>query len=306
MKVKIYVPDMECDSCSTLLKKRFEKLEGIGSIKFSSEAVDISFEENKLSTEKLLQTIRDAGYRADIHPFEKKNLAERKREFLEKKVKYEMEYRLLKYSLAIFFILGFLELIAYFLYFKNIPFFVEKYRWWLLYLNISIASLSAALWHFLSYKARVTCMLGMMIGMTMGMQTGLMLGSVFGATNGLFIGSLVGLILGVTAGVLTGKCCGIMGIIQGLMAGLMGGIMGPMTTLMLFSDHLLWFMPLFMAVNLVIVWGFSYMIFEEMVENKEVTKAPISFFKLTLFSIVITAILVMVMVFGIKSPLVGG
>src|SRR3989344_896278 len=290
MKVKIYVPDMECDSCSTLLKKRFEKLEGIGSIKFSSEAVDISFEENKLSTEKLLQTIRDAGYRADIHPFEKKNLAERKREFLEKKVKYEMEYRLLKYSLAIFFILGFLELIAYFLYFKNIPFFVEKYRWWLLYLNISIASLSAALWHFLSYKARVTCMLG----------------SVFGATNGLFIGSLVGLILGVTAGVLTGKCCGIMGIIQGLMAGLMGGIMGPMTTLMLFSDHLLWFMPLFMAVNLVIVWGFSYMIFEEMVENKEVTKAPISFFKLTLFSIVITAILVMVMVFGIKSPLVGG
>ena len=149
-------------------------------------------------------------------------------------------------------------------------------------------------------------MSGMMIGMTMGMQTGLMLGSVFGATNGLFIGSLVGLILGVTAGVLTGKCCGIMGIIQGLMAGLMGGIMGPMTTLMLFSDHLLWFMPLFMAVNLVIVWGFSYMIFEEMVENKEVTKAPISFFKLTLFSIVITAILVMVMVFGIKSPLVGG
>ncbi|MDP3728924.1 MAG: heavy-metal-associated domain-containing protein [bacterium] len=307
MKVKIYVPDMECDSCSVILKKRFDKIEGIQNTSFSSAAVEISFDENKVQTEKLIQTIKDAGYRADLHPFEKKNISERKwREFFGKKTKYELEYRLIKYSLAIFLILSILEAVIYFFYFKNIPYFLEKYTWWLFYLNISVASLSAALWHFLSYKTRVTCMLGMMVGMTMGMQTGMMLGAVFGATNGLFMGSLVGVILGITAGVLTGKCCGIMGIMQGLMAGLMGGIMGPMTMLMLFSDHILWFMPLFILVNLAIVWGFSYMIFEEMVENKEVIKDPISFSKLTIFSIAITSILIIIMLFGIKSPLVGG
>ncbi len=306
MKVKIYVPDMECGSCSTLLKKRFEKIEGIQSTTFSNDSVEISFEESKVHTEKLLQTIRDAGYRAATHPFEKKNLKERKREFLEKKEKFDHEWKIVKYSLSIFIILSLVEIVLYFLFLKNIPYFLEKYPWWFFYLNISIATLATAVWHYLSYKAKVTCMLGMMIGMTMGMQTGMMLGAVFGATNGLFLGAVIGLITGVSVGIFTGKCCGIMGILQGMMAGLMGGVMGPMVTLMLFADHILWFMPLYMLVNVLILLGFSYMIFEEMVENKEVQKVPISFTKLLLCTILITVILIGLMVYGIKSPLVAG
>jgi len=306
MKVKIYVPDMECESCSTLLKKRFDKLEGIQNLHFSSEAVEISFDENKVKEETLVQTIKNAGYRASVHPFEKKNFKERKREFLEKKEKFNLEWKIIKYSLSLFIILSLLEIAAYFLFLKNIPYFLEKYPWWFFYLNISVATLATAIWHYRSYKAKVTCMLGMMIGMTMGMQTGMMLGAVFGATNGLFLGAIVGVISGVGIGVYTGKCCGIMGILQGMMAGLMGGVMGPMVTLMLFADNIFWFMPLYMLVNVLILWGFSYMIFEEMVENKDVQKVPLSFTKLLCISLVITSVLLILMLYGIKSPLVAG
>ncbi|MSR86191.1 copper chaperone [Candidatus Woesearchaeota archaeon] len=304
--VKVYVPDMECESCSTLLKKRFDKIESIKNLKFSSDAVDVSFDETKVNIETVLQTIKDAGYRAATHPFEKKTLKERKREFFEKKEKFQLERKVILYSLSLFLILSLLEVGAYFLFLKNIPYFLEKYTWWFFYLNISIATLGTALWHYLSYKAKTTCMLGMMIGMTMGMQTGMMLGAVFGATNGLFLGAVVGLVTGVTVGIFTGKCCGVMGVLQGMMAGLMGGVMGPMVTLMLFADHILWFMPLYMLINVLIVWGFSYMIFEEMVENKDVQKIPLPFQKLLFYSILVAGILITLMLYGIKSPLVGG
>lgn len=306
MKVKIYIPDMECASCSTLLQKRFDKLEGIQNVHFFDDAVDISFDENKIKQELLIKTIKDAGYRASTQPFDKKNFTERKREFLENKKKFDLEWKVIFYSFALFCILSLLEIGAYFLFLKNIPYFLEKYVWWFVYLNISVATLATALWHYLAYKAKVTCMLGMMIGMTTGMQTGMMLGAVFGATNGLFLGAVVGLILGVSVGVLTGKCCGIMGILQGMMAGVMGGVMGPMVTLMLFADHILWFMPLYMLVNVFILWGFSYMLFEEMVENKDVKKIPHSFSRLLFFSVLTTTVLIAIMLYGIKSPLVAG
>jgi len=307
MKVKIYVPDIECDSCITLLRRKFEKAEGIQGTKFHSDSVEVTFDEAKTNTKSITDTIQHAGYRASLQPFNKKNLKERKREFFEHKAKYALERNVIKYSLYIFVILSGLELIAYFAFLKNIPYFIEKYVWWFAYLNVSIATLGAALWHFFSYKAKTTCMLGMMIGMTLGMQTGMMLGAVLGATNGLFIGSVVGVITAVSIGFMTGKCCGIMGILQGMMAGLMGGIMGPMVTLMLFADHLLWFMPLYMLINILILWGFSYMIYEEMVENKiDVQKVPIPFMRLLLFSTSMAIVLITIMLYGIKSPLVGG
>ena len=91
-----------------------------------------------------------------------------------------------------------------------------------------------------------------------------------------------------------------------MMACLMGAIMGPMTTLMLFSDHLLWFMPLYIFVNVLIVWGFSYMIYEEMVENKEIKKSPLPFARLCIYTILVTLVLIVFMLYGIKSPIYGG
>ena len=306
MKVKLYVPDMECESCSKVLGKRFAKLGGIISTDFSDDAVDVSYDEAKVSAPQIIQTIKDAGYRASEQPFERKNLRERTREFIEKKAKYELEHKLIPYSFLLFIVLTAIQLIAYAAYFKSIPGILETYGIWFIYLNISIATLGIALWHYLSYKAKTTCMLGMMIGMTMGMQTGMMLGAIIGATNGLFLGAVIGVILAVSVGIITGKCCGIMGIMQGMMAGLMGGIMGPMTTLMLYSDHLLWFMPLYMLVNILILGGFSYMIYEEMVENKEITKQPIGITKLLLYATIVMIILSLCIIYGVRSPLFGG
>ncbi len=306
MKTKVYVPDMECESCVKVLQKRFAKLPGITETVFSKDAVDICYDEKKVPLHQIIQTIKDAGYRASEHPFEKKTFRERARAFKEKKAQYELEHKLIPYTLSVFLLLTLVQVIAYFLYFRSIPNLLENYGIWFLYLNISIATLATAIWHYLSYKAKTTCMLGMMIGMTLGMQTAMMLGAVIGATNGLFLGAVVGVILGVTVGVLTGKCCGIMGAMQGMMAGLMGGIMGPMTTLMLYSDHLLWFMPLFIVVNIMILWGFSYMMYEEMVENKQVKKQPLALSKLLLWSTLIMVILSLLILYGIRSPLFGG
>ena len=306
MKTKIYVPDIECESCVKVLEKRFAKVPGIIETKFSLDALDISYDEQKINLHQMIQLIKDVGYRASEHPFERKTLKERGREFLEKKAKYEVEHKLIPYTILVFSLLTALQVIAYIIYFKNSPLFLEKYSWWLFYLNISIATLGTALWHYLSYKAKITSMLGMMIAMTLGMQTGMMLGAIIGATNGLFLGAVIGLILGVSLGIFTGKSSGIMGVMQGMMAGLMGGIMGPMTTLMLYSDHLLWFMPLYMIVNILIVWGFSYMIYEEMVENKEVKKEPIALSKLLGGTTILMAILFSFIVYGIRSPLFGG
>ena len=306
MRIKLYVPDIECESCVKVLERRFAKVQGVHGTKFSEEAVEVDYDEAKIKTEEIIDTIKNAGYRAATHPFEKKSFRERGRHFLEQKAKYELEYKLLKYTLGIFFILTILETIAYIGFLKQIPLFAEKYTWWLFYLNISVATLAVAVWHFSAYKAKVTTMLGMMVGMTIGMQTGMMLGAVFGATNGLFIGSVVGVVLAVSAGVYVGKCCGISGILQGMMSGLMGGVMGPMVTLLLFADHLLWFMPLYTIINVLILWGFSYMIYEEVVEDKIVIKKPMDFYTLASASIILTSILVTIIIYGIKSPLVAG
>ena len=127
MKIKVYVPDIECESCVTLLKRKFDKQEGIQTAKFSMDSAEIQFEESKIKTEEILQTIKNAGYRASLQPFEKKNIKERKREFFEKKAKYELEHKVLKYSLYTFLILSLLEVLAYFTLLKNIPYFLEKY-----------------------------------------------------------------------------------------------------------------------------------------------------------------------------------
>jgi copper chaperone CopZ len=305
MKTKIYIPDIECESCIKVLEKRFAKLSGIQNTHFTTDSVDISYDENKIQIPQILKAIKDAGYRAAEHPFERKTLRERGREFREKKAKYELEHKLIPYTALIFFSLMLIQVLAYLFYFKNYP-DIQQYLWWFFYLDISLATLAVALWHYLSYKAKTTCMLGMMIGMTLGMQTGMMLGAIIGATNGLFLGAVIGVILGVTVGIYTGKCCGIMGTMQGMMAGLMGGIMGPMTTLMLYSDHLLWFMPLYMVINILIVWGFSYMLYEEMVEEKEVKKQPVSFTKLLIYTNICMIILALCILYGIRSPLLGG
>jgi hypothetical protein len=303
VETKIYVPDIECESCSKLISRKFKDNKEIHNVRVNDDSVDIKHDD-ALKPDAMIRTIKAAGFRASLQPFDRKTLTERLRDFNENRKKYTIELSSLKYSLFIFVILSLLEGIAYFGFFKYIPDFISNYVIWFFYLNLSISTIGSAVWHYLAYKVRVTCMTGMMIGMTIGMQTGMMIGSVIGAVNGFFVGAMTGMILGVIAGALTGKCCGIMGVLQGMMAGVMGGTMGPMISIMMFSDNLLLFMPFYIAINVFILWGFSYMVLEEMGEGKNAEKTPTEFITLASVCIIITFVLVIIMVYGPKSFLI--
>ncbi len=303
INTKIYVPDIECDSCVKLIEKRFKSEKRVGSFTINDDSIELNHND-ALKPETLIKNINELGFRASLHPFDRKKFGERLRDFKENKNKYKIEYAGLKYVLGVFLILTIIEIIAYFGFLNNIPDFLKHYGIYLFYLNFSIAILGGGVWHFLSYKGKVTCMVGMMIGMTFGMQAGMMLGIILGATNGFFIGALFGMIIGVFIGTITGKCCGIMGAMQGMMAGVMGGTMGPMISVMMFTDNLHIFLPPYMLINAAIIIGLSYMFYEEVVEGKELIKTPLDFVTFAAASIIIAFILLAIMIYGPKSAVV--
>ena len=304
MNVKIYCPDIECDSCVKVIKKAFEKLKGIEKVDVNNDSIDISYKKEALNHEELILAIISKGYRASLEPFQRKTFRERMRDFRENKNKYEVEYKMIRYSFLTLLILLAFEAAAYFAMFKQNPNFLHKYGWWIFYLNIAIISVAAAMWHLKSYRGQVTSMIGMMLGMTFGMQTGLMIGAIIGATNGIFVGGMTGMLTGVLVGFYNGKCCGIMGALEGMMAGMMNGVMGSMIGVMFFADHILWFMPFFIIINLAIMWGLSYMIYEEFVEgNQKTKKAPLSFGTFLSYCFIAAIILIVIMIYGPKSGL---
>ncbi len=303
MDATIYVPDIECDSCVKLITKRLESQKGVTDFEVDEGAVIVEYDDAAVKADAIVGLIRKDGFRASLAPFDRKSLGERWRDFRENKSKYAIERDGIVYALSAFVFLLLVEAIAYVGFFDTIPGFLSHYGWWLLYLDITVVSVGLGLWHISAYRARMTCMVGMMLGMTVGMQAGMMLGAVVGATNGFFIGSMAGMLVGVFTGVVAGKGCGVMGTMQGMMAGLMGGTMGPMISVMMFSDHLLWFMPFYMAINVAIMAGMSYMVYEEMVEGKEVFRQPLDFLTFVSACIIIAAVFVIIMVYGPKAPL---
>lgn len=304
MKTKIYVPDIECDSCVKIISKKFKNVEGIKDFKISEDSVVV---EHTDPVEKVIKTIEGAGFRASLEPFERKTFKERIKDFKENSEKYKLEKTGIKYAIYTFFLLVAFEILAYFTFLNKIPNFLEIYGWWFAYLTISTVALGVGVWHFYSYNARITCMVGMMVGMTFGMQTGMMIGAIIGATNGFFVGATTGMILGSLIGILTGKCCGVMGVMEGMMAGLMGGTMGPMITLMMFFDHLLIFMPIYMLINVIILLGSSYMLFEEVVESKNNIKTrKIDFLTYSMTTVIITLLLAAIILYAPKSAYILG
>ena len=221
------------------------------------------------------------------------------------KLKFMDSKKLVLYTLTSLIVIILLQLVGYFTFLNQIPNFMIKFGWWIFYLDISIATIAGALWYYATYKGYVSCMASMMIGMTLGMQTGMMLGSVFGAVNGYFIGAMVGMILGTFIGLVTGKAS-IMGMVQGMMSGLMGGTMGAMITVMMYTDHVLYFMPFYMLINVAILAGFVYMYHDEVIkDNKDVVKNKISIWTFILLSVIISIVLLILLVYGPKSILFG-
>lgn len=296
----IYVPDIECDSCVKLISKRLHK-EKINNFKMTNECVQL---ENDDQTQKAIKIIKGLGYRAGTDPFERKTWNERVKHFKENKKQYAIEVLGLQNTIGVFIVLLAISAFSYIVLLKNVPNFLNNYGVWIFYLIITITSLGMGLWHFYAYRAKVTCMTGMMIGMTFGMQGGMMLGAIVGATNGFFMGAMAGMIIGTIIGIFTGKCCGVMGVMEGAMAGLMGGTMGPMITVMMFSDHVNIFMPFYMAINVFIMLGLSYMLYEEVVEGQVVKRRPLDFTTLAAASILALILIGALMIFGPSSALI--
>jgi len=304
MKTKIYIPDIECESCSRLLEKKMTHIDGVEDYEIHPDSMDIKYDHDMIKAEDLVTAIEDLGFRASVRPFERKTFKERLKDFKENPKKYSMVTKALLYGLATFAILLVLQAIAYIGFLNSIPDFLSHYTWWLIYLDLSVASIGATIWYISSYKGTVTCMTGMMIGMTVGMQAGMMIGAVVGGTNGFFTGAMIGMTIAVIAGTITGAVCGIMGAVQGMMSGIMAGTMGAMITVMMFTDHVFVFMPYYIALNVLVLLGLIYLFYEEVVEGKKVErKKSYDFVSLAAACVIVTAIITMIMIYGPKSPL---
>lgn len=302
----IYCPDIECGSCIKVITRALEGKEGVQQFTITKDYIKIVHDPNKAPRDELASIIREKGFRAGFEPFSRKTFGERWRDFRENREKYSLEYRMLKYSASTFGLLLLIGFIVFWGLFNSSAELLSKYGWWFLYLAISVVAIGSAMWHFQSYKGNITSMTGMMIGMTFGMQTGFLIGTILGATNGMFVGSMAGMLSGVIVGWSNGKRSGIMGIMEGTMAGIMAGLMGAMTGVMLLVDHIFLFMPVFMLLNLLVLYGLSYMLFEEMVEeNKTIEKRPVGFSTFFLLCFLAALILMAIMIFAPKSGITG-
>lgn len=232
------------------------------------------------------------------------NFKERFSDFRKNRRKYELEYKMIRYSLSTLVILIGLQALAYFFLFSQKQNLLDRYGWWMFYADLAVVSVGAAMWHLKSYRGQVTSMVGMMLGMTFGMQTGLMIGTIIGATNGIFVGGMTGMLAGVFVGFYNGKCCGIMGALEGMMAGMMNGVMGSMIGVMFFADRILWFMPFYILINMAIMWGLSYMLYGEFVENNEkIKKDPVKFASFFAYCLLAVLVLAIIMIYAPKSGL---
>lgn len=180
---------------------------------------------------------------------------------------FKIEKKAIFIIILTFIISSIIEIGIHFLFLKSSGIMID-YALWFLYLNISIAFLIGCTWHFITYKVKINCMTGMMIGMSLGMQAGMLIGGIVGITNGFFIGSMAGTLIGVGIGVWSGlHSKTTMGVLQGMMSGIMGGTMGSMITVMMFTDHIKAFMPVYMLINVAILVGMSYMFYEEAIKD---------------------------------------
>ena len=304
MKTRIFVPYIECDSCVKVITRKFQSIQGIHKLDINQDSIDFDFNEDAITAEDIITSIQNIGFRASLRPFERKSFKERWNHFNEHPHKYEMPIRAVKYSIYALLILIVFQLIAYVGLQNSLPDLFSRYGWWLLYLDLSVASIGGTVWYMASHKTDVSCMTGMMIGMTVGMQTGMMIGAVVGATNGFFVGAMVGMLTAVVAGTLTGAVCGIMGAVQGMMSGVMAGTMGAMITVMMITDNVLVFMPFYMAINVLILGGLIYLYYEDVVEGKkEPHKIHIDFPTFASACVIVTTALTLIMIYGPKSPL---
>src|SRR5659263_137390 len=123
-------------------------MDGVKDYKIHADSMDIIYDENMIKAEDFVTAVEDLGFRASVRPFERKSFSERWKDFGENSHKYEIIYKALKYGFVAFLILVLLQTIAFVGFWNNvIPNFFSHYAWWLLYLDLSVASIGATIWY---------------------------------------------------------------------------------------------------------------------------------------------------------------
>ncbi len=214
----------------------------------------------------------------------------------------EAEAILTNYALTSLIISGLAIAIGFMLFLKGMPNSMAYAP--LLVLSVFAAVITTFSYnHAKCYSDGISCTNGMMIGMIMGMIPGFMVGAIVGATNGIFVGSVAGMLAGIIMGVKVGKCCGIMGALEGVMAGLMAGLMGAMLSIMALNDHLIAFLYIIFGISGAILIGMSYLLNRE-IGGREAGQVKTSIVKFTATSLLLTVIMVVLIFFGPKGPIV--
>ncbi|MFA6908887.1 MAG: heavy-metal-associated domain-containing protein [Patescibacteria group bacterium] len=267
----IYMSGMHCDACEKTITRVLDRIGvRVVSIRHTDPRVRIEYTDDRLVFTDIVKAINDVGYDAtETMPAVTKSLSfighvrNIKRSLLSDREAYVTEKRILWSTLATLGVVAALEYLMYFIFFWNTENFWIQHGQYIAYLTVAVVALGGAIKHQRAYRGAVSCMSGMMIGMTIGMMAGLLIGIVIGATNGMFVGSVFTMAVAMGVGAWVGACCGVMGAMEGLMAGLMGGTMGPMLAVMLISDRIGYFFPIFFIACLIILGGLSYMVYKE-------------------------------------------
>lgn len=299
-KFTFKVNGLNCDSCHRLLQKALEKYPNskLEHVDFQSNSITVDCEEKDLPAIK--QSIVEKGFSIPGETVAKSQFKTFVDGLTSDSPEFKTEKSLLSGCLITLVVLLLLTTIFHFVFLKNTN---ESKLLPLVFLSVfGVVVNYGALKHVRLYSS-LSCSTGMMTGMTVGMMSGFMLGAILGASNGMFIGSLVGMIVGIITGIIAGYCCGVMGIMEGMMAGLMAGLMGAMTGFMLISDNLILFVFVLFAVCTVILGGLSYMLFKESGNSPE---KPISFFNLFIICLIVSLGVILLVLYGPKSPLAWG
>jgi len=306
-ELKLRIIGMHCLSCEKVLKKALLALPYIQDVKINyTNEIAILTCTQQPNLHEIIQTIQQSGYDATLsngNPIKEAANATNFKQYVKNiRQRERIEGKIIRYAIAIFFILAALEILAYYAFFQNIQNFFNSYGYYLIFLIISITIASISLLHIKIYGDKFSCMSGMMIGMTSGMISGFLIGMLVAATNGMFIGSVAGIFIGMVTGLTAGKCCGVMGIMEGTMAGFMGGLMGAMTTLMMLNDNLKLIIPIVVFICASILIGLDYMIYKEMKDSKTIIP-DYTFLLLITATFIITIAITFLMILGPKSAL---
>ncbi|MFH1056628.1 MAG: heavy-metal-associated domain-containing protein [Candidatus Micrarchaeota archaeon] len=304
MRQTFYTTGMECEACSKLIAKVVERIPGASLVETDLKTGKITVECAESDEMEIVKAVGERGYALSKNPLQQepkrglwKSLEWFANGVMEGKAGFALERKLAENAALSFIAIAILGIGV------SAVFNAWNYFWLFILLAFSISTNALALWHSAAYRSEFTCMSGMMIGMTVGMMSGFTIGALLAATNGMFVGSVVGMVVGMAIGAYCGYCCGVMGLLEGLMAGLMAGIMGAMTTIMLLNDRPLEFLFVLFAACGMILAALSYMMYKE-AGGFGRERALASRAKMIGATVGVAAVLIAIMVFGPKGPLV--